>query len=298
MDFLTDLGVKLVLTTPLVGAYVLFALGVVFIYRASKVLNLAHGSMAMIPAFLAHSLTGAVGVLPAALIAVACGGGLSVGVERIVVRRLRGASATAQTVGTAAVLGLFIAVAARIWGTSPIQGPSLFPERSWRIGNSAIDLGDIGLLVVALGLAAVFMALFRYTHIGLAMRCAADNRQAAWLMGINPDRTTAMAWFFAGLLAALGGVLLSSVTILHPYTLSLQVLPAFVAALIGGLESMSGAVYGSVIVGLTLGTIPALGGLGDQVGAPQVALALIAFVAMSLRGSRYSVADASGGLVR
>ena len=68
-------------------------------------------------------------------------------------------------------------------------------------------------------------------------------------MGIDPDRTTMIAWMFAGILAAVGGVLLASSTVLHPYTLSLQVLPAFVAALIGGLDSVAGAVVGSVVVG-------------------------------------------------
>jgi branched-chain amino acid transport system permease protein len=159
------------------------------------------------------------------------------------------------------------------------------------VGNSVLELGDIGLLVTALVLAAGFIALFRYTDLGLAMRCAAENRRAAWLMGLNPERTTAIAWMFAGSLAALGGVLLGASTNLHPYHLSLQVLPAFVAALIGGLESVPGAVFGAAIVGLTLGVVPSIGVLGEQVGTPQLALALLAFVVMSLRGKRFSLSD-------
>lgn len=293
IGFLEDLIINVVLTTPLVGAYMLFSLGIVLIYRGSKVLNLAHGAMAMFPAYLAYSLAGGVGIIPATVLAVVGGGLIGLGIERGIVRRLRRASPTAQTVGTVGVLGLIIATAVRIWGTSPIQGPSVFPEHTYQVGNSLMRLGDIGLLVCALILAALLMALFKFTDLGLAMRCAADNRRAAMLMGIDPDRATATAWLFAGALAALGGVLLSGSTNLHPFTLSLQVLPAFVAALLGGLESLPGAVVGSLVVGLTIGIVPVLGGIGEQVGAAQVALTIVAFLVMSMRGQRFSLS--SGG---
>jgi branched-chain amino acid transport system permease protein len=291
ISFLHDLAVDIALTTPLVGAYTMFALGIVFIYRGSRVLNLAHGAMAMFPAYVAYSLAGPLGAIPATVVAVATGGAIGFLVERSIVRRLRDASVTAQTVGTVGALGLLIALAARLWGTSPVNGPSVFPRHDFHVGNSVLQLGDIGLLVAALVLAAAFIALFKYTDLGLAMRCSSENPRAAWLVGINPRRTTAIAWLFAGSLAALGGVLLGASTNLHPYNLSLQVLPAFVAALIGGLESVGGAVFGSMIVGVTLGVVPSLGILGDQVGTSQVALGLLAFVVMSLRGKRLSVAE-------
>lgn len=352
MDFLSGILVRVILTVALVGAYTMFALGIVFIYRGSKVLNLAHGAMAMFPAFVALSLVrgdlpfllaiaisgvaaagaawlvwqwlapgernrrigasaiaalvlGSTSVLllqarlPVVLaipVALLVGGLLGVVIERAVVRRLRAISPTAQTVGTVAVLGLLIAVAARIWGTTPVRGPSVFPEKSFQVGNSSLALGDIGIFVVALAVAGGFIALFRYTDLGLALRAAADNRRAAGLMGIDPERTTATAWFFAGVLAALGGVLLGASTNLHPFTLSLQVLPAFVAALLGGLESVTGALYGAAIVGLTVGIVPTLPWLGDQLGAKELGLALLAFVVMSLRGTRFSASDVRSGL--
>jgi branched-chain amino acid transport system permease protein len=294
--FFSNLVVNIILTTPLVGAYTMFALGIVFIYRASRVLNLAHGAMAMFPAFLAFSLAGAVGAVPAAIGATLAGGLLGLTVERVVVRRLRPSGPTAQTVGTVAVFGLLVAVAARIWGTSPLKAPSVFSDKTLHIGSGVVSVASIGLFVVALVLSGVFIALFRFTDLGLAMRAAADNRRAASLMGIDPERTTSAAWFFAGLLAALGGVLLASALILHPYVLALQVLPAFVAALIGGLENVPGALYGSVIVGLTVGIVPTLGHSFQRQGMPQLALALLAFVVMSLRGQRFSASDVRSGL--
>lgn len=295
MDVLVDLLVNIALTVPLVGAYTMFALGIVFIYRGSRVLNLAHGSMAMFPAYVAYGLAPRLGVWLGTLVALVVGGALGLGIERFVVRRLRATSATAQTVGTVAVLGLLIAVAARVWGTTPVKAPSIFPSSTVTVGDAALSVAGIGLFAVALVVAAGFIALFRFTDLGLALRAAADNRTAAGLMGIDPDRTTAIAWLFAGVLASLGGVLLAGSTNLHPYTLALQVLPAFVAALIGGLDSVPGALTGSVIVGLTVGIVPTIGGIGEQVGAPQLALAVLAFVVMVVRGQRFSAADARSG---
>ena len=90
-----------------------------------------------------------IGAVPATILAVAVGGALGLGVERGVVRRLRQGSATAQTVGTVGVLGLLIAFAVRVWGTTPQRGVDLFPEKSFSVGNSVLHLGDIGLLVSA-----------------------------------------------------------------------------------------------------------------------------------------------------
>jgi len=293
MGFLHSLFIDVALTTPLVGAYILFALGVVFIFRASRVLNLAHGAMAMVPAYVAFSVSQVAGVFVGFLAALIAGGALGLTVERVVVRRLRSATVISQTVGTVGVLGMLIALAVRLWGTTPKNEPSIFPAHAFKMGNVQLTSGDIGLLVVALILSVLFLALFKFTDLGLDMRCAAENRRAARLMGIDPDRTTMIAWLFAGVLAAIGGVLLSSSTVLHPYTLSLQVLPAFVAALIGGLDSVPGAVLGSVVVGLTLGIVPSLGGIGTQGGAPEVALAMVGFIVMALRGRKFSVAGAA-----
>src|SRR5437763_16799135 len=103
--FFNNLLVNIVLTTPLVGAYTMFALGIVFIYRASKVLNLAHGAMAMFPAFIAYGLASSVGVIQAAIAATMFGGLLGITVERVVVTRLRTSCHVGSTVVCLAVVG-------------------------------------------------------------------------------------------------------------------------------------------------------------------------------------------------
>jgi len=288
--------IVLLLSLPKIGAYAIFAVGIVLMYRASKILNLAHGAMAMVPAYLLYSAVNAgIPVVVAVPIGVAAGAALGLAVERIFIRRLQGESSTAQTVATVGALGLLIAWTAKLWGTTPLPAVRLFPDHFFTVANSGVRAGEIGLFVVMLIVTGLLMALFRFTDVGLHLRGAAENRRAASLMGVDPDRMTAIAWALGGGLAALAGILLAGVTNLHPYTLALQALPAFVAALLGGLGSVGGAVAGAGVVGLTLGAVPFLP-LGDAEGAPQFFLALLALIVMATRGQRLVATDVRAGI--
>ena len=288
------------LSIPLIGAFSMFALGIAVIYRASRVLNLSHGAMAMIPAYLFYTFTNSGLPMYFSLpLAVLSGAVLGVLVERVFVRRLRPQGPTAQTVGTVAVTGLLIALAAKIWGTTSLLAPQVFPEGQVNIAGAAVRYGDIGLFVIGLGISGALFAFFKFTEVGLAMRGAAQNRRAASLMGVDPDLAAAAAWALGGALAALAGIMLASVTSLDPYTLPLQVLPAFVAALIGGLESLAGALAGSLIVGLLFGLVPAMaqlpviGTIFGYSGATQLVLTLLALLVMATRGRRFAGSDAA-----
>src|SRR5688500_1971874 len=152
---------QLLLATPLVAAYALFALGIVLIYRASRVLNLAHGVMAMIPAYVAFQLRAAgLPTIAAIGLGVAAGAARGAAVEAVFVRRLRKVSPTAQTVGTVAVYGLGVAVIARVLGTTPVKPPPVFGDGVILFGSAGISHGQIGLIVVACGLTALLFALF------------------------------------------------------------------------------------------------------------------------------------------
>ncbi|HVF75452.1 MAG TPA: branched-chain amino acid ABC transporter permease/ATP-binding protein [Acidimicrobiales bacterium] len=289
---LTDIVVSLVLSLPLIGAYAIFAIGIVLIYRASHMLNLAHGAMAMLPAYLLYTIVQwGVPTAIAFPLALVCGAALGLGVEKVFVGRLRADGPTAQTVGTVAALGIIVAVAARIWGTSGLPAVTIFPEGRVSIGASSIQYGELGLFAVMLVVAAALYLLVQRTDLGLMMRGTAESRLAASLMGVNPDGITSLTWAMGGALAALAGVLLAAVTSLHPYTLALQVLPAFIAALIGGLGSLPGALVGAGIVGTVQGLVPLLGAIGDLQGAPQLLLSVLAVVVMATRGKSLAGAD-------
>jgi ABC-type branched-subunit amino acid transport system ATPase component/branched-subunit amino acid ABC-type transport system permease component len=288
------------LSIPLIGAYAIFAFGISVIYRASRVLNLAHGAMAMVPAYITFELHRRhVPLLVAVVVGVSMGAGLGIAVERFFVRRLRPQGPTAQTVGTVAVTGLLIAFAAKVWGTNPQIAPNVFPVGVVHIGNSGIKYGQIGLFLTGIIVSTALFIFFKTTQVGLAMRGAAQNRRAASLMGIDPDLAASGAWALGGGLAALGGIMLAGVTNLDPYNLSLQVLPAFVAALIGGLESLPGALAGASIAGLAFGIVPyfsgtpVIGTVARFSGSPQLALTILALVVMGTRGRRLSGAQVS-----
>jgi sulfate-transporting ATPase len=292
--FLTQLA----LAVPLMAAYALFALGIVLIYRASRVLNLAHGVMAMLPSYVVVELRHRGLPMPVALLAgVASGALLGAVVELVFVRRLRRISETAQTVGTVAVFGLVVAFSAKLFGTAPVRPPAIFPDTTIAFAGSGITYGQLGLIGTSIVLTLLVFALFKFTRLGLAMRGAASNRTAAALMGVNPDRTTQVAWMLGGALAAIAGILLSAVTTLDPYNFPLQALPGFVAALIGGLGSMPGALVGSLVVGLATGLAPALSGVPvvgrffASVGSAQLLLTIVAFAVMAMRGQRLAASD-------
>lgn len=333
-----------------VGAFAILAVGIVMIYRASKVLNLAHGAMVMFPPYVVlilnqggsglparvwacsipatavgvglaailqrlpgpfqhrrwlRSLIGAIAtagalvllvkaagagmpLVPALIIGIVAGGALGYLVERVFVRTLRGAGPTAQTVGTVAALGVVVAVSAhaKVFGTAGAPGVRVFPEGSIPVGASSIRYGEIGLFVLGLAITFGLVTILLKTDLGLVMRGTAENRRAASLMGVDPDRITALTWVLGGVLAAVSGILLGGITTLSPYVTSLQALPAFVAALLGGMASLPGAVAGAAIVGVSFAVIPSIGGLAGIAGLEQLLLALAAVGAMVSRGQR------------
>jgi len=293
IHFLRDAGEDVLLSIPLIGAYIIFALGIVVIFRASRVLNLAHGAMAAAPAYVYFQLSTRwhLPVLVSLVLGVASGALLGYVVERAFVRPLQRISPTAQTVGTVAAFGLIVALIAKTFGTLALQPKPVFSNDAVPVGSAILRGGAIGLFAVGLVVAGLLYSLFRFTDLGLAMRAAADNRRAASLMGVDPQRTTTVAWMLGGGTAALAGILLGAATNLEPYTLSFQALPAFVTVLIGGLESMLGALVGGGIVGAAIGLVPILPFVGKSAGAPQLMLMLLAFAVMILRGQRFAGSD-------
>lgn len=289
------------LAMPLMAVYLLYATGIVVIYRASRVLNLAHGAMAAVPAYLFYSLAKhSVPAFAAMLIAVVGGALFGVVVNAFVVQRLRPQGPTAQTVGTVAVFALTVAVLAKMYGTAPLIPARLFPSGVVPLGHTGLPYAQIVVFVIGVVIVAAMFAMFRFTGIGLAMRASADNRRGARLMGIDVGRTTMVAWALGGGLAGLAGVLVGTTTNIHPYTLPLQVLPAFVAVLIGGMESLPGAIVGAAAVGLVQGEVPAmssvpgLSSFADSVGFPQLVLLVVTFVVMIRRGARLTGSQVRG----
>src|SRR3954453_6809260 len=157
---------QLALAVPLMAAYAMFALGIVLIYRASRVLNLAHGVMAMLPSYVVVELRNRGLPMPVALIAgVASGALLGAAVELVFVRRLRRISETAQTVGTVAVFGLVVAFSAKLFGTAPVRPPAIFPDTTIEFSGSGLSYGQLGLIATSIVLTCGLFALFKFSRL-------------------------------------------------------------------------------------------------------------------------------------
>lgn len=233
------------------GIYSLIALGLVLIYKSSRVFNFAQGHMLMVGAFVTWWFTDEFGwnvwLAFAAAIGVAVVMGLLI--ERLALRALIGQPILATIMMT---LGLSqILQGGTIIGFGAMQRslPQMFPLQP-------IILGDVRLkmnLVMAFGIAMLgfllFVLFFRYTRWGLAMRAAAEDHQLARSVGLRVPRIFGLAWAIASVVATVGGVLLASISGVE-LNLSIIALKAFPAVLFGGLESIPGAIIGGLTVGL------------------------------------------------
>jgi branched-chain amino acid transport system permease protein len=236
----------------LVGAmYALVALGFVLIYKATDAINFAQGEFVMFAGFLAAAAIHLAGApwWASALLTVVAMIVFAFGLERVVLRPLLGRPIIAvimATIGLAAVLR-GTATMAFGGGTQTIPLP---------ISDSPVLLGPLILppiklvgAAVSLGFLAAFGWFFLKSRIGVAMRAVADNQQVAMAMGINVRRYFALAWALAGIVSALGGVLWGSMLGVDNQ-LALVGLKVFPVMILGGLDSIIGAVVGGLIVGV------------------------------------------------
>jgi branched-chain amino acid transport system permease protein len=233
------------------GIYALVALGWVLIYKCSGVLNLAMGELTLIGAY--ASLTFYSAGLPLLLsLAMSLVIGLILGVltERIFLDRLIGESVLTVIMMTVGLAFFFRGMVEFIWGTDTrVFTPPVFALEPIHIGFLIIGRVYLWSFLAAMLLLSVFVAFFNYTRWGLAMQATADNELAALSLGISARFVYAAAWSIAFMAAGVGGTLLGNINGLNISVgyLGLLVLPAVV---LGGLNSVPGAIVGGIIIGV------------------------------------------------
>lgn len=232
--------------------YALIAMGFVIIFKASEVVSFMHGSLLFLGAYLIARLQASMGFWPAVGVGVLLTGLAALIVERVLINRLRGApviSLAILTIGVDIILGTEL--------VRRIGSDILNVGHPW--GGDVLRLGGIGITTnraLAMGVAAVLIALFfiafKYSSWGVAMRAAAEDGEAAALMGIRLGRVSAVAWTVAGVLAAVAGLfLVGSPTPGVGPDVGAVALRALPAAILGGLDSTGGALVGGLIIGVT-----------------------------------------------
>jgi branched-chain amino acid transport system permease protein len=231
--------------------YALIALGFVLIYKATDAINFAQGEFVMFAGFLA---AGAIDIAGApfwlgALLAIAGMVVMGFGLERVVLRPLIGRPVIAVVMAT-------IGLAAVLRGTATLAFGAGNRSIEMPIGDEPIDLGVVLLSPVQLvgaGVSIIFLAIFTWfflkSRVGIAMRAVADSQQVAMAMGIDVRRYFALAWAMAGIVSALGGVVWGAMLSVDNQ-LALVGLKVFPVVILGGLDSVIGAVVGGLIVGI------------------------------------------------
>jgi branched-chain amino acid transport system permease protein len=268
--------------------YALIVLGFVLVFKATRVVNFAHGSVLLIGAYVIARTHRDLGFLGAIVVGVAVAAVVAFLIQFVFIRRVRGATADVLTILT---LGVNILLATEM--TRRIGDATLAIGDPWRdhithIGSFAIPQARVAAAVVAVILLAILLLVFRFTDWGLAMRSAADDGETAALMGIRLTRVAAGVWALAGAVAAIGGIFLTTFpTPGVDANTGLVALAAFPAAILGGLDSVAGAVIGGLIIGVT---VTLVNGYQDELaflgrGLGDVAPYVVMLVVLLLRPS-------------
>jgi branched-chain amino acid transport system permease protein len=281
-----DWGFTLALLTNgvLIGLmYSLIALGFVLVYKATDAINFAQGEFVMLAGFLIAGtieLGGApfwVAVLAAVVGMVVFGFGL----ERIVLRPLLGRPVVAVIMATIGLAAVLRGAAPLFYGAETRS--IVLPISDEPIAFGAITLPPVQVVGALLSLAflGAFTWFFLKSRMGVAMRAVADNQQVAMAMGIHVERYFAIAWGMAGVVSALGGLAWGALLGVDVH-LALIGLKVFPVVILGGLDSIIGAVVGGLIVGvvenLAAGYLDPLVGGGTKDFAPYVLMILMLMI--------------------
>ena len=242
---------ELLISGLLVGVlYAMVALGFVLIYKASDIFNFAQGAMTFFAALALVSVLPVAGWVPALVFVVLLMFAVAVAIERLALRPLVGQpplSLAMATIGITFVLG---GLAQAVWGTQPQRLPLGVAAKPIEVAGILVNRTDL----LAAGLVALLVAglvwFFQRTKIGLGLRAVADDHEAALSVGIPLRRVWAVAWGLSGVVAIVAGILWGN-RLGVGFAISLIALKALPVLIIGGIDSIPGAIVGGLIVGAT-----------------------------------------------
>ncbi|MDR7418290.1 MAG: branched-chain amino acid ABC transporter permease [Armatimonadota bacterium] len=231
--------------------YALVALGIVLLYRSSRVLNFAHGDLATLATFVAFTLLASGIPFPVAaagslLSAAAIGAAFFF----LVLRPAREATLLGKVVTTLGLALVFSGIMQLVWGADTKVLPfPLSDTRVYTLGQVVISEINLGTILAGLALMALLYVLVQRTKVGLAMRAVAQDTTAAQALGIPARRIFGLTWALASALGGAAGILLAPVVYLDPFMMLDPFLKGFAAAVLGGMDSLPGAVVGGFLLG-------------------------------------------------
>ncbi|AJR18266.1 ABC transporter permease [Pimelobacter simplex] len=252
------------------AAYAIMASGLVLTYTTTRVFNIAHGAFGMLLSFVFWDFTQRQGVptwLALVLVLGVVAPAIGWFIQRFVTRGLGEGPVSVALVVTVGLLVGLIGLAQQLWPPEPRVLLPFYSGTGWKVGDTFITAHQLITLVCAVGVAVGLYLLLNRTRIGTAMRASVDNPELLKLFGGKPDRVAALSWAIGISLAALGGILLTPVVLLDYYALTLLVINAYAAAMLGRLKSLpmtfAGAMALGILESLAVGYLPTDGFLSS-----------------------------------
>ena len=273
----------------LASLYGLLATGVVIIFNTSGVINFAQGAIAIFSVFVMKTcIDHGFSFYPSALIAILVGAGIGVVIDRLTLAPVRNAPALNKAIITigwlitlqgAAVLLFNAGVSTNIPRICDSCGNQLF-----NIGGLGVNTQDVATILVTIGAGVGLTVFFRRTYAGVAIRAAAQDVNATRLMGVSVNLVSGLAWALGGALATIGGILVApKLGALDSNTLTLYLIQAFAAALLGGLRSLPRAALGALALGIIQSLIAILPGTQGYPGLKFTTAFAFIVIALLLR---------------
>lgn len=272
--------------------YACVALAIVMIYRSIGHINFAQGEMAMFSTFVAWQLLQwGVPYWATFALTVAISFCAGVVIQRVLMQRMQEASDLNQIIIFIGLLLVFNSVAGFVWDFTVKPFPTPFGVAPL-FGSALISAHQAGVIAVVVIVLFMFFLFFRFTRTGLAMRAAVNNGSSARLLGIRVKALEALGWGLAASVGAIAGMLVAPVVFLEPNMMAGIVIYGFAGAILGGLNSLPGALLGGVLIGvlenLVSTYVPVVGGELKSTIALATIVVVLLVRPQGLLGSRIS----------
>lgn len=264
------------------AAYAILGLGVVAIYKGSGILNFGQGAMTMFAVYVYAQLSHAgFSAWLAALVTVIGASVSGALIFMLVIRPLRRAPALAKAVTTIGLMSAVVGLASLFWSNAYLTAPSLLPNSSIHAFGAAFGANNLWAVGITIVLAAALWALYRFTTFGMATRAASENERGVSLMGFSPDLISVGNWAIGGAAAAVAGVIIGPIIGLDINNLTLLIIPALAAALLGGFRSFGMTAAVGLLIGIAQSEINRY---ATQPGLAEAVPFVIVIVAMVVTG--------------
>src|SRR2546421_10398180 len=286
MPSLTDVEQFLVTGLPLGGVYARSGVGMVVLYRATGVLNLAFGAVGAMGALIAWQLINhaGFGFWPAFVVSVLFGGLVTLAYGMVFGPALAARDPLVKATATLGLTLILLGIMDLLWPSSGGASRALTiptDNNTFQVGQISVTYTNVIALALGLLITVVTAAFLRFTKLGTAMRAMANDREITATLGVPVRRVEAAAWFGCGVLAGVAGLLLADLVALDATTLTFLVISSLAAALIARLRSIVGTFVAAMAIGLIHDLLTPIQALSNYRDMTPFVLAAVALLVLS-----------------